>query len=174
MIHPRASVLPGAPLAAPMLQCFGRQAGLSRSAAMPVPLPVVVPAPLPALPALVSLLALLLYQATALLVGRARVRHGVRPPATDGPEPFQRAVRVQHNTLEQLVFFLPSLWLAALFGDVRWASLLGFIWVAARVAYAAGYLQAPARRGPGFGISFLAALGLWLMAGFGVLRALAS
>ncbi len=141
---------------------------------MPLPLPVVPTAQLPALPALVTLLAVLLYLATALLVGRARFRHGVKPPASDGPEPFQRALRVQQNTLEQLVFFLPSLWLAALFADVRWASLLGFIWVGARVAYAVGYLQAPEKRGPGFGISFLAALALWLMALVGVLRALAS
>lgn len=138
---------------------------------MPLPLPV-LPAQLPALPALVTLLALLLYQATGLLVGRARFRHGVKPPASDGPEPFQRALRVQQNTLEQLVFFLPSLWLAALLASPRWASLLGFIWVGARVAYAAGYLQAPEKRGPGFGISFLAALALWLMALIGVLRAL--
>jgi glutathione S-transferase len=138
---------------------------------MPLPLPV-LPAQVPALPALVTLLALLLYQATGLLVGRTRFRHGVKPPACDGPEPFQRALRVQQNTLEQLVFFLPSLWLAALFTSARWASLLGFIWVGARVAYAAGYLQTPEKRGPGFGISFLAALALWLMATVGMLRAL--
>lgn len=139
---------------------------------MALPLPV-LPAQLPPLPALVSLLALLLFQATAMLVGRARIRHGVKPPASDGPEPFQRALRVQQNTLEQLLFFLPSLWLAALFASERWASLLGFIWVGARVAYAAGYLQAPEKRGPGFGISFLAAVALWLMATVGVLQALA-
>jgi len=143
-------------------------------AAMPIPLPVLPPLPplVPPLPALVTLLALLLYLATALLVGRARFRHGVLPPASDGPEPFQRAVRVQQNTLEQLVFFLPSLWLAALFASERWASLLGFIWVGARVAYAAGYLQAPEKRGPGFGIGFLAGVVLWLMALAGVLGAL--
>jgi glutathione S-transferase len=140
---------------------------------MPLPLPVVLSARMPALPALVTLLALVLYLATAMLVGRARLRHGVKPPASDGPEPFQRALRVQQNTLEQLVFFLPSLWLAALFASARWASLLGFIWVGARVAYAAGYLQAPEKRGPGFGIAFLAAAVLWLMALVGVLRVLA-
>jgi len=141
---------------------------------MAFPLPVLPARPpvVPELPALVTLLALLLYLATVMLVGRARFRHGVKPPSSDGPEPFQRALRVQQNTLEQLVFFLPSLWLAALLVSVRWASLLGFIWVGARVAYAAGYLQAPEKRGPGFGISFLAAMALWLMAAVGALRAL--
>jgi glutathione S-transferase len=140
---------------------------------MPLPLPVVLSARLPAMPALVTLLALLLFLATAMLVGRARLRHGVKPPAIDGPEPFQRALRVQQNTLEQLVFFLPSLWLAALFASARWASLLGFLWVGARLAYAVGYLQAPEKRGPGFGIGFLAAVALWVLALVGVVRALA-
>ncbi|MGL6134138.1 MAG: MAPEG family protein [Prochlorococcaceae cyanobacterium] len=138
---------------------------------MPIPLPVLPPL-VPALPALVTLLALLLYLATVMLVGRARFRHGIKPPASDGPEPFLRALRVQQNTLEQLVFFLPSLWLAALFASESWASLLGFIWVGARVAYAAGYLQAPEKRGPGFGISLLAGVALWLVALAGVLNAL--
>ncbi|MCP9886678.1 MAPEG family protein [Cyanobium sp. ATX 6A2] len=138
---------------------------------MPIPLPVLPPL-VPALPALVTLLALLLYLATVMLVGRARFRHGIKPPASDGPEPFLRALRVQQNTLEQLVFFLPSLWLAALFASESWASLLGFIWVGARVAYAVGYLQAPEKRGPGFGISLLAGVALWLVALAGVLNAL--
>jgi glutathione S-transferase len=56
---------------------------------------------------------------------------------------------VQQNTLEQLVFFLPVFWLAALMGSETWASLLGFIWVGGRVAYGVGYRLAPNKRGPG-------------------------
>jgi len=66
------------------------------------------------LPTLVTILALITYQATALNVGRARARHGVPAPATTGPEPFERALRVQLNILEQLVFFLPAFSLASL------------------------------------------------------------
>ncbi len=128
--------------------------------------------PSPALPALVTVLALATYQATALLVGRARFQHGVKPPACSGPEPFERALRVQQNTLEQLVFFLPALWLAALLENPAVASALGFVWVGGRIAYAVGYLQAPEKRGPGFGISFLAAVALLLMALVGAVRAL--
>jgi glutathione S-transferase len=128
--------------------------------------------PIPAIPALVSLLALATYQATALLVGRARIRHGVRPPATSGPEEFERSLRVQQNTLEQLVFFLPAFWLAVLFSDVAAASVLGLIWVGGRIAYAVGYLQAPEKRGPGFGISFLSGVALLVMAVVGALRGL--
>jgi glutathione S-transferase len=127
-----------------------------------------------ALPALVSVLALLTYQVTALLVGRARAVHGVKPPSTSGPEPFERALRVQQNTLEQLVFFLPAFWLAFLLSAPSVAAVLGLIWVGGRIAYAAGYLQAPEKRGPGFGISFLSGLILLVMALVGAIRNLAA
>jgi glutathione S-transferase len=128
--------------------------------------------PIPAIPALISLLALTTYQATALLVGRARIRHGVRPPATNGPEEFERSLRVQQNTLEQLVFFLPVFWLAVLFSNGTAVSVLGLIWVGGRIAYAVGYLQAPEKRGPGFGISFLSGVVLLVMAVVGAVRGL--
>jgi glutathione S-transferase len=126
---------------------------------------------IPALPAVVTLAALITYQGTAMAVGQARVKHKVMPPATTGPEPFECAVRVQQNTLEQLVFFLPTFWLAALLGSPDWASLLGFIWVGGRVAYGVGYRIAPGKRGPGFGISFLSSVVLLVMAIVGVFRA---
>jgi glutathione S-transferase len=118
----------------------------------------------PALPAVVTLAALIAYQGTVMAVGQARVKHKVLPPASSGPEGFERAMRVQQNTLEQLVFFLPTFWLAALLGSEAWASLLGFIWVGGRVAYGVGYRQDPAKRGPGFGISFMASAALLVMA----------
>ncbi|AFY29348.1 MAPEG family protein [Cyanobium gracile] len=125
----------------------------------------------PPIPALVTVLALLTYQATGLLVGRARVVHGVKPPAMTGPAAFERALRVQQNTLEQLVFFLPSFWLAVLLDNAAIASALGLVWVGGRIAYAAGYLQAAEKRGPGFGISFLSGAVLLVMAVAGALRA---
>ena len=125
---------------------------------------------IPALPAVVTLAALITYQGTAMAVGQARVKHKVMPPASSGPEPFERALRVQQNTLEQLVFFLPTFWLAALLGNPGAACLLGFIWVGGRVAYGIGYRQDPSKRGPGFGISFLASVVLLVMAIVGVLH----
>ena len=122
----------------------------------------------PALPAAVTLAALIVYQGTAMAVGQARVKNGVKPPATSGPEDFERALRVQQNTLEQLVFFLPTFWLAALLGNASWACLLGFTWVGARIAYGVGYRQDPAKRAPGFGISFLCSAALLVMAVVGV------
>jgi len=124
---------------------------------------------LPTLPVAVSLAALIAYQGTAMAVGQARVQHRVKPPASSGPEGFERALRVQQNTLEQLVFFLPTFWLAALLGNQSWACLLGFIWVGGRVAYGVGYRIDPAKRGPGFGISFLASAALLVMAIVGLI-----
>lgn len=127
---------------------------------------------IPAIPALVTVLALATYQATSLLVGRARFQHGVKPPATSGPEAFERVLRVQQNTLEQLVFFLPAFWLAVLLDNATVASVLGLIWVGGRIAYAVGYIQAPEKRGPGFGISFLSGAVLLVMALVGAGRSL--
>ena len=118
----------------------------------------------PVLPAVVTLAAVITYQGTAMAVGQARVQHKVMPPATTGPEPFECALRVQQNTLEQLVFFLPVFWLAALTASETWAALLGFIWVGGRIAYGVGYRLAPGKRGPGFGISFLSSVALLVMA----------
>ena len=126
------------------------------------------------LPAFVTVLALVTYQATVLNVGRARALHGVQAPATTGAEPFERALRVQLNTLEQLVFFLPAFWLASLLDSASVAAALGFLWVGGRIAYAVGYLQEAKKRGPGFGIAFLASAVLLVMALVGSVRTLAA
>ena len=69
-----------------------------------------------ALPALVTLLAVLWYVVTGIQVGRMRTRYGVRAPATTGDPAFERAFRVQMNELEQLVAFLPAVVLGLLAG----------------------------------------------------------
>ena len=60
-------------------------------------------------PALVTILALALYIATFLNVGRLRRRFAIEAPAINGPPEFERALRIQHNTIEQLIWFLPAL-----------------------------------------------------------------
>ena len=124
------------------------------------------------LPALVTLVAMAGFLVTVMLVGAARVKHGVKPPAVVGPEPFERALRVQQNTMEQLMFFLPSFWLAEVFSNEAVATALGFIWVGGRVAFAVGYLQAAEKRAAGFAISFISGIVLLVMALVGVLARL--
>ena len=110
----------------------------------------------------VTLLALLVYLWNTIEVGRARGKYGVSAPAVTGAPEFERAFRIQQNMVEQLVLFLPLLWLcAASLADI-WAAVIGLVWVVGRVLYAFGYAQAPEKRGAGFGISMLACLALLL------------
>lgn len=119
-----------------------------------------------------TLLTLLVYLVVSLNVARARGKYGVKAPAVTGNEYFERAYRVQTNTLEQMVFFLPSMWLYALLLTDKGAAFGGVIWVIGRVIYSVSYVRNPASRGVGFTISFIAAIGLFLGAAYGVLKAL--
>ena len=125
-----------------------------------------------ALPALTTLLALAFYVFTGIKVGAARERYNVAAPAVTGDPAFERAYRVQMNTLEQIVAFLPALWLYAIFGNPFIASGLGLLWIVGRIWYAVGYYRAADKRGPGFVLSFVAFAALWAGAAYGVLRLL--
>jgi len=118
----------------------------------------------------VTLLAVVLCLVFGLRVARARARHGVAPPSTEGPPEFARIFRVQQNTLEQLVVFLPALWLFALSIGDRWAALVGLVWLAGRILYAMGYARAPAWRLPGFVLTVVPTVVLILGAAFGLAR----
>lgn len=114
------------------------------------------------LTALVTCLALLFYFFTSIRVAKARVAFGIKAPAITGHPDFERVFRVQMNTLEWLPFFLPSLWLFAIYiGDAA-AAVLGLVWIAGRILYMIGYTQAAEKRGRGFGIQAMAAGVLWL------------
>ena len=125
-----------------------------------------------ALPALVTCLALVLLLGLSFAVGRARGKHGIAAPATTGHPQFERAYRVQMNTLEQFVAFLPSLWLFAFFVSPLWAAVLGVGWLIARVAYAVVYLRNPAARAPAFILGMTITGTLLLGAFIGALQAL--
>lgn len=113
------------------------------------------------LTSLVTLLVVALMFWTAINVGKARAKYEVKAPATSGHDMFDRAYRVQMNTIESAMLLLPSMWIyASLIGDIG-AGVSGAIWIAGRLWYAIAYLQDPAKRGPGFGIAFLAVAGMW-------------
>lgn len=106
--------------------------------------------------ALATLLAVLVYFYSSILVSRARARFGVKPPAISGNADFERVFRAQMNTLEYLPIFLPSLWLFAFYVGDKWAALVGLVWVVGRIMYVATYAQAADKRSAGFGIQALA------------------
>ena len=111
---------------------------------------------------LVMVFALLVYLWTAFKVGGARGKYQVPAPATDGPPEFQRIYRVHMNTLEQIVIFLPSLWLfATAWGDIK-AAIIGLFWPIGRIVFALGYIAAAEKRSVGFGITFFASIILLL------------
>lgn len=122
------------------------------------------------LTSLVTLLVILLLFVTGLNVGRARGRYGIKAPAVTGHEMFDRAFRIQMNTLEQAVLMLPALWLYAGFIGDKGAGIMGMVWIVARIWYAIAYQQDPAKREGGFIVGFLAFAGLWLGAVWGVAR----
>jgi uncharacterized membrane protein YecN with MAPEG domain len=123
------------------------------------------------LTAAVTLLAVLVSLAFAIRVARARRRTGVNAPAMTGPQELEYALRVQGNTVEQIVIFLPSLWLAALYFPGWWAPVLGLIWCLGRVIYCFVYGGEARQRFPGFGLTVLPTIILWILAAIGVAQA---
>ena len=126
------------------------------------------------LTALITLLITLLMFVTGVNVGRARGRYGVKAPAVTGHEMFERAYRIQMNTLENAAVLLPALWMYALFMGDKGAAIGGAVWLVARIWYAVAYQRSPSSRGAAFGISAAAFTGLWLGALWGIGRVLMS
>ena len=117
---------------------------------------------------IVALLALLLYLAFTVLVGRQRMRGRVVAPAPTGAPAFERAFRVQQNTLEQLVVFLPALFLAGQYWSPNVIAGIGVVWLVGRVLYRFEYTKDPASRTAGFILTLLPTVVLVLAALWGV------
>jgi glutathione S-transferase len=98
--------------------------------------------------------ALLEYLWFGFAVGKAREKYSVKAPATTGNEIFERNFRVQMNTIEQLVVFIPSILLFALYVEPRIAAALGAVFVIGRAVYFRQYVRDPRSRSLGFGLSF--------------------
>jgi uncharacterized MAPEG superfamily protein len=118
---------------------------------------------------LVAVVALLQFAGFGALVGRARAKYGVHAPATSGHEVFDRYYRVHYNTMEQLVVFLPALFLSAAYGyGADWISAaVGAVYLIGRQMYLASYVRDPKARGPGFALSIIPSFLLLLNAAAG-------
>jgi glutathione S-transferase len=112
--------------------------------------------------ALVTLLAILLYMFASVRVSRARMKYGVKLPATSGNADFERVFRAHMNMLEFMPVFLPSLWLFAIYVSDAIAAAIGAVWIVGRFVYMVGYAKSVPQRGPGFAIQLLAASALLL------------
>jgi glutathione S-transferase len=122
--------------------------------------------------ALVILLAVLQFLVFGWLVARARARYGIKAPATTGDEIFERWFRVQQNTLEMLIAFIPAISLFAIYVNPNWAAWVGLVYIVGRTVYVRAYVADPARRSLGVALTALPILVLVAGALLGAVRAL--
>ncbi len=120
--------------------------------------------------ALITCLALFVYIWNFSAVGGARKKYGINAPAVTGNTDFERVFRVQQNMVEQLILFLPSLWIFSYTVSPFWGAIIGAVWVGGRVLYSLSYYMAAEKRGPGFLISMAAAAILLIGGLIGTLR----
>jgi glutathione S-transferase len=110
--------------------------------------------------------ALIVYFALGIVVGGARAKFGVPAPQASGHPEFDKRNRVHINTLEQVALLVPGVIVGApVLGDAITAGLVA-IWCLGRIVYARAYYADPAKRGPGFGLTFFPTMflliaGLW-------------
>jgi len=121
---------------------------------------------------LTILAALVEYCVMAALVGRARAKYGIAAPAMTGNSVFERVNRVHVNTLENLIIFVPAVWIFGQYTSATWAAVLGALFVIGRAIYAIGYINAAEKRSIGAGISGIVNLVLIAGALVGVIRAI--
>jgi glutathione S-transferase len=121
---------------------------------------------------LVLALALLEFVVFLMAVGRARDTYNVPAPGCSGNEVFERYFRVQMNTIEQLIIFVPALVLFAHYVNPLIAAGLGLLFVIGRWVYFKGYVKDPKKRSLGFMLSFIPNMILLLGALVGAVWAL--
>lgn len=102
---------------------------------------------------IVGLLAVAQLLFFSVLVGGARSTYGIKAPATVGHEIFERLYRVQTNSVEMLVVFLPAMLIAARYWSPRWMALIGAVYLIGRMLYWRGYVRDPRQRSLGYALS---------------------
>jgi glutathione S-transferase len=120
---------------------------------------------------IVLTLALVQFLFFCFAVGKARGTYKVAAPATTGNEMFERYFRVQMNTLELLVIFIPSTLISAQYFGAYVVAGLGVIYLIGRMIYFTNYVKDPKSRSMGYGLSALPVLVLLAGALVGAVRA---
>ena len=114
------------------------------------------------LPAIVTLIALLEYSVFSFRVGSGRQEHSVEAPATAGNLDWERLHRVHQNTMEQLVIFIPALFLFSHYWSPAIGAAIGAVFIIARPLYAIAYVKNPPTRTIGFVAGYLSTMVLVL------------
>jgi uncharacterized MAPEG superfamily protein len=108
--------------------------------------------------AVITVLILLQYFYFGVASGLARGKAGLEAPAITGDALYERRYRIHQNTMEQLVSFLPAMWLFAYYVSPVYGAGLGVAFLVGRTLYSISYAKNPATRGKGFMIGFIAML----------------
>jgi uncharacterized membrane protein YecN with MAPEG domain len=121
---------------------------------------------------LAALIAVFMTFSFSMRVGMMRHKHDIDAPTCTGNDEFERTFRGHLNQVEDMVLFLPVLFLSvSVIGDL-YAGALGIIWCAGRLVYFLNYCKEASTRSKGLMFSFpvwiiLAGASLW-----GVIREL--
>ena len=123
---------------------------------------------------LLILVSLLQYTYFTIKVGQGRGKYGVKAPAVTGNESWERLYRVQMNSQEQLLIFIPSIYFCAAYLSGTVAQALGVLFIVFRFVYARSYVKDPASRSIGFAVSGVANIALLVGGIVGVMMAIFS
>lgn len=107
--------------------------------------------------AIVSLLIFVQYTVFSTQVGIAHGKAKIPAPQMSGDINLEKRVRIHMNTLEQMISFVPAMWMFAMYVHIEAAAALGVAFIVGRQIFAWGYMQeAATKRAPGFLITFFA------------------
>ena len=95
---------------------------------------------------LVIVLALLEYFFFVAMEGAARDKYSINASATTGDPNFESIFRVQQNSLEQLVIFIPAIYLFGLYVHATTTAVIGLLFLIGRSIYYKAYITDPATR----------------------------
>lgn len=105
--------------------------------------------------ALIILVALVQFFWFSARVGIKRGKYGVKAPSTVGDPTWERIYRVQQNTMEQLVVFIPAMLAFSAYVSPIWVILPGLVFIIGRQLYSYEYISNPESRVPGMALSLL-------------------
>ncbi|MBL4772809.1 MAG: MAPEG family protein [Alcanivoracaceae bacterium] len=109
---------------------------------------------------IIILIALLQYLYFIFKVGFNRVKYKVSAPKISGDDIWERMFRVQQNTLEQLIIFIPAMIAFATYVSEKWVLIPGIVFLIGRALYSYLYISKPESRSPGFALSIFSNVAL--------------
>jgi uncharacterized MAPEG superfamily protein len=92
-------------------------------------------------PILITVIALAIYQGLSINVSKEREQKNIKAPATTGNPDFERAYRAHLNYMENLVIFLPLVWIGNIFFvNNLFYTIACFGWIIARTIFSYAYI----------------------------------